>query len=148
METQQDFKELLALFNEHRVEYVIVGGYALAFHGIPRFTGDLDVFVNPSPENALRILKALDAFGFASVGLTAEDFVRPDHIVQLGVPPVRIDMLTSLSGVSWEEVFEGRVAGSYGDVPVYFIGLEQFVANKRVLGRKKDLADIESLGRE
>jgi hypothetical protein len=125
---------------------MIVGGYALAFHGAPRFTGDLDVLVKPDPENAQRILTALEAFGFASVGLTSGDFSRPDQVVQLGVPPVRIDLITSLTGTSWDEAFAGKTAGSYGDVSVYYIGREQFIANKRATGRQKDLADLEMLG--
>lgn len=146
METQPDFRELLALFNARHVEYLIVGGYALAFHGAPRFTGDLDIFVKPDAVNAQRILHALEAFGFASVGLTASDFVRPDQVVQLGVPPVRIDLITSITGVSWDEAWVGRVAGHYGDTPVYYIGRQQFVTNKRATGRTKDVADLEVLG--
>ena len=119
MEVQPDFKELLALFNAHRVEYMIVGAYALAFHGAPRLTGDLDLFVKPDPDNARRILAALAEFGFAPVGLTADDFTRPNHVIQLGVPPVRIDLITSLTGVSWEETVAGKTAASYGDVPVF-----------------------------
>lgn len=146
METQLDFRELLALFNAHHVEYLIVGGYALAFHGAPRFTGDLDILVKPDPDNAHRILAALEAFGFASSGLTPRDFVGPDQVVQLGVPPVRIDLLTSLTGVSWDEAFAGRAAGLYSGSPAFYIGRGQFIANKRATGRKKDLADIEALG--
>ena len=146
MEMQPDFRELLALFNAHHVEYMLVGGYALAFHGAPRFTGDLDILVKPDPENTQCILAALETFGFASVGLTPEDFAYPDQVVQLGVPPVRIDLITSLTGLSWDEVFAGRIAGSYGDVPVDYIGREQFIANKRATGRQKDLADLEMLG--
>ena len=146
LETQPDFSELLALFNAHHVEYLIVGGYALAFHGAPRFTGDLDIFVNPDAANAQRILTALEAFGFASVGLTPSDFERPDQVVQLGVPPVRIDLITSITGVSWDEAWAGRVTGRYGDMPVSYIGREQFVANKRATGRTKDVADLEVLG--
>jgi hypothetical protein len=146
METQPDFRELLALFNAHHVEYLIVGGYALAFHGAPRFTGDLDIFVKPDAVNAHRILTALEAFGFASVGLTPSDFERPDQVIQLGVPPVRIDLITSITGVSWDEAWAGRVAGRYGDMPVSFIGREQFITNKRATGRPKDVADLEVLG--
>jgi hypothetical protein len=148
MEVQPDFRDLLALFNAHNVEYMIVGGYALAFHGAPRFTGDLDILVKPDPENAQRLLEALDTFGFKSVGLTKEDFVSPDQVVQLGVPPVRIDIITSLTGVSWEQAFAGRTPGMYGDIPVYYIGREQYIINKRATGRKKDLADLEALGEE
>jgi hypothetical protein len=141
-----DFRELLASFNSRRVEYVIVGGYALAFHGSPRFTGDLDLLVEPSSENAANVVAALQDFGFGSLDLTTADFSHPDRVVQLGMPPVRIDILTSLSGVTWDEVAAGRVPGRLGDVPVHFIGLAQFVANKRATGRKQDLADLEALG--
>ena len=148
MKVHPDFRELLALLNVHNVEYVIVGGYALAFHGVPRYTGDLDILVKPVPGNAQQILAALEEFGFGSLGLTAEDFILPDQVVQLGVPPVRVDFITSLTGVPWMEVFAGRVAGRYGDVPVYFIGRDQFIANKRATGRKRDWADLEALGEE
>jgi len=134
------------LFNTHHVEYLIVGGYALAFHGAPRFTGDLDIFVKPDAVNAQRILTALVAFGFASVGLTSSDFEHSDQVVQLGVPPVRIDLITSITGISWDEAWAGRVTGRYGDIPVHYIGRAQFVANKRATGRTKDVADLEVLG--
>ena len=148
MELQQDFRELLALFNDHKVEYIIVGGYALAFHGAPRYTGDIDIFVKPDTQNARRIMVALNEFGFGSVGLTEGDFGSPDKVVQLGVPPVRIDVITSLTGVSWEEAFSGRVAGKYGDVQVHYIGRKEFIANKKAIGRNKDLADLDALGEE
>lgn len=148
MEIQQDFKELLELFNKHNVEYVVVGGYALAFHGAPRYTGDMDILVNPDVINAGRIIAALEDFGFGSVGLTATDFESPDQIIQLGVPPVRVDIITSITGVSLKDAFSTRAKGKYGDTPVYFIGREQFLLNKRALGRKKDLADLEALGEE
>ena len=148
MEVQPDFKELLALFNAHKVDCIIVGGYALAFHGAPRATGDIDILVKPAPDNAKRILAALHEFGFKSVGLSAEDFEKPEKVVQLGVPPVRVDIITSLSGVSWEEACSGKIKGHYGDVPVYYIGREQFLSNKRAAGRKKDLADAEALEEE
>lgn len=146
MEVQADFKELLALFNDHCVSYLIVGGYALAFHGAPRFTGDLDILIKPDHENASRIVAALDAFGFASLGLTESDFEQPDQVIQLGVAPVRIDLITSITGVSWDEAFTGKIVSSYGDVPVHYIGRQQFVLNKRATGRKRDLADLEALG--
>lgn len=145
MEIQPDFRELLVLFNEHNVEYLIVGGYALAFHGTPRFTGDLDILVRPELENAQRILKALAQFGFGSLGLGAEGFENPECVIQLGEPPVRIDLITSLTGVSWEEAFSSRVRGNYDDVLVYFLGRDVFIRNKRAIGRTKDIADIETL---
>lgn len=148
MEVQPDFKDLLELFNAHKVEYLIVGGYALAFHGAPRYTGDIDILVRPSATNTKRILKALDKFGFGSVGLTNEDFQSPDKVVQLGVPPVRIDIITSITGVSLEDAFTGGAEGKYGDVPVKYIGRAQFILNKRTTGRKKDISDLEALGEE
>jgi hypothetical protein len=148
MEVQKDFRELLALFNKHKVEYVIVGGYALAFHGAPRYTGDIDILIHPDTANAQRILAALDEFGFGSVELTAADFQKPENVIQLGVPPVRVDIITSLTGVSWEDAYAGRIQGKYADTPVYYIGREQFISNKRAVGRKKDLADIEALGED
>ena len=148
MEVQKDFRELLELFNKHNVEYMIVGGYALAFHGVPRYTGDLDIFVRPDSLNARHIITALEDFGFKSVGLTSADFEKPDNVIQLGVPPVRVDIVTSLTGISWKSAFENRIRGRYGDVQVQYIGREQFIRNKRSIGRLKDLSDIEALGEE
>jgi hypothetical protein len=146
MEVQQDFKELLELLNANHVEYVIVGGYALAFHGAPRYTGDLDILVRPDEENARRVMNALEDFGFGTVGLKVSDFAYADKVVQLGVPPVRIDIITSITGVSWEMAIAGSVKGKYGEVPVSYVGREEFVENKRAIGRLKDLADLEALG--
>lgn len=145
MEVQQDFKELLELFNEQKVEYLIVGAYALAFHGALRYTGDLDIFLKPEYENANRIIFALEKFGFGSLGLKAEEFIAGDKIIQLGVAPVRIDLLTSLTGISWDEAFSNSVNDYFGNVPVRYIGKNEFILNKRSLGRKKDLADIEAI---
>ncbi len=145
MEIQKDFKELLRLFNKHRVEYVIVGAYALAFHGCPRYTGDLDILVKPEPSNAKKILKALKEFGFESLNLSSEDFSSQKKVIQLGVAPVRIDILTSLTGVTWKRVVSNRVKGEYGNIKVYFIGRNELIANKKALGRHKDMADIEAI---
>lgn len=101
MEAQKDFKELLELFNGHKVEYMIVGAYALAYYGAPRFTCDIDIFVKPALDNAQRILSALSDFGFGSLNLTIDDFQNPDFVVQLGVPPVRIDIITSIYLFNW-----------------------------------------------
>lgn len=145
MELQQDFKELLALLNSQKVEYIIIGAHALAFHGAPRYTGDLDIFVRNSSENAERIMAVLREFGFGSIGLSEADFTEPDQVIQLGFPPVRIDLMTKISGVSWDEAAAGAKPGKYGDIPVKYMGREQFIANKRACGRAKDLFDIESL---
>jgi hypothetical protein len=146
MEIQKDYKELLESFNGHKVEYMIVGAYALAFHGVPRFTGDIDIFVRPSSQNAQRVLSSLVDFGFDSLKLTVDDFQNPNSVVQLGTPPVRIDLITAITGVTWEEADGGKQAGLYGNVPVCFLGREQYIANKRATGRQKDLADLEALG--
>lgn len=148
MEAQQDFKELLELFNANNVDYIIVGSYALAFHGVPRYTGDIDIFVRPDKENAKSIIKALNDFGFASLNLNVDDFTSQDKIIQLGVSPIRIDILTSITGVTWDDARNGKVSGLYGEVPVYYIGQQELIANKLAVGRKKDLADIEAIGKD
>lgn len=143
-----DFKELLGLFNRYQAEYVIVGGYALAFYGVPRYTGDIDLLIHTTHENAQKILSALDEFGFDALELDEDDLIRPDQIVQLGYPPVRVDILTSISGVEWEEVWEGKAEGCFGDLHCQFIGKDAFVKNKKASGRYKDLGDIEALGED
>ena len=148
MEIQKDFREFVELLNEHEVEFIIVGGYALAFHGAPRFTGDIDVFVKADIENATRIMNALISFGFGSLDLTNDDFKDQNKVIQLGLPPIRIDIITSISGVTWEEADATKEPGLFGDVSVSYIGRKQFIINKQITGRKKDLADLEALGEE
>jgi hypothetical protein len=146
MEVHNDFRELLACFNARGVEYLVVGSFALAFHGAPRYTGDIDLLVKPDLENSRRILGALADFGFTSLGLAEDEFIEPDQVLQLGVPPVRVDIMTSIGGVSWDEAWAGRAPGDCGGVPVHYLGREQFIANKRAAGRAKDIADLETLG--
>ena len=148
MTVQQDFRDLLASLNEHDVEYLIVGAFALAYHGVPRFTGDLDIYVRPTVGNADRVVQALGAFGFRFDELSAADFTNEDLVVQIGRPPVRVDLMTAITGVTWTDARMHAVSASYGDVSVRFLGREQLVANKRATGRKKDLADLEALGEE
>ncbi|MCK9555768.1 nucleotidyltransferase family protein [bacterium] len=148
MEAQQDYKELLELLNKHKADYVIVGAYALAFHGYPRYTGDLDILVKTDKPNAEKILSAIREFGFESLDISLNDFSSPGKVVQLGVPPVRIDVITSITGVGWERISPNRIKGEYGGVPVYFIGKSEFIANKKVIGRHKDLADVEAIEKE
>lgn len=145
MDAHPDFQDLLVLLNEHSVEYVIVGGYALAFHGTPRFTGDIDIFVHPHPDNAPRILDSLREFGFKFSNLNVDDFVQPNKVVQIGFPPLRIDLITSISGVSWDQAAAHKVAGTFGSVPVFYIGQDEIIANKRASGRPKDMVDVAVL---
>ena len=145
MELHRDFRELLESFNAHGVEYVLIGAYALAFHGAPRYTGDLDLLVRPTPENARRILTALGEFGFGSLGLAPEDFTAPDRVVQLGVPPVRVDLVTSLTGVTWDEVWTARTDVSADGLRLAVISKSNFVKNKRATGRPKDLVDAAQI---
>jgi hypothetical protein len=140
-----DFEELLRCLNTRRVDAIVVGGHALAFHGHPRFTKDLDVFIDATPENAERLLLALADFGFGSIGLTAADFSTPGSIVQLGVAPNRIDLLTVIDGVSFADARQGRVAGVFGSESVFFLGRDEFIRNKRAVGRHQDLADIRAI---
>jgi hypothetical protein len=145
MEVRPDFRELLELFNAHGVEYLIVGGLARAFHGAPRFTADMDLFVRQTEANYHRIVEALKAFGFSGAPITLEEFLLPGEIFQMGVPPLRIDIITSISGVTWDQASAGRMVGKYGTAPAHFIGLKEFLANKTASGRPKDVADVEAM---
>lgn len=145
MECNQDWRELLALFNSHKVEFVIVGAHALAHHGAPRSTGDLDLLVKPTVENARSVLAALTAFGFGSLAISVEDLCRSERVVQLGFPPARIDLLTTLTGVAWDEVVVGAVTAEYGGVPIRLLGRAELIRNKLATGRLQDRADVERL---
>jgi hypothetical protein len=142
----RDFKEFIASLNAHAVEYLVVGGYALAAHGRPRYTGDIDFWIRATNENAARVLAALADFGFAGLSITVEDLIRPDNVVQLGYPPRRIDLLTSIDGVGFEACHAQRQSFIFDGVELPTIGLADFKANKRASGRKQDLADLEALG--
>ena len=141
----KDFEELFALLNAHDVNAIIVGGYARAFHGRPRHTKDITILIEPAPDNATRLLAALSEFGFGSLDLKTDDFSTPGKIVQLGVEPNRVDLLTTIDGVTFVEAWEGRAAGHYGNQPVFFLGRSEFIKNKRSSGRPIDLLDIEEL---
>jgi len=143
-----DFSAFVALLAEHRVRYLVVGGYAVAFHGHPRYTGDIDIWVDRSRVNAARLVDALEEFGFGDLGLGSDTFTEPDTVVQLGYPPNRIDLLTNLEGVSFEACYAKRQEVEMEGVTVAFIGIEELLANKRALGRHQDLADIENLDRQ
>ena len=145
MDLSKDLSEFIKSLNSNNVDYVIVGGYAQAFHGRPRFTGDIDILIRPSVENAARLQSALSQFGFGRVGLREEDFTREEQVIQLGVAPNRIDVLTSLTGCNFEDVWATRVPAKIAGLPVNFISKEQYVRNKRAVGRPQDLADLEAL---
>jgi hypothetical protein len=140
-----DFVDLLRAFIGADVRFLVVGAYALAHHGRPRATGDLDVWVEPTPVNAPRVVKALAMFGAPMAEITESDFARPGVVLQIGVPPGRVDVLTELTGLTFEEAWPGRDAGRFGDLTVDFIGRDAFIRNKRATGRAKDLGDIEGL---
>jgi hypothetical protein len=145
-----DFHDLLSAFVTGGVRFLIVGAHALAAHGVPRATGDLDVWVEPTPENARLVWLALEQFGapLADLGIREADLTIPDQVVQLGLPPYRIDVMTSISGVAFGAAWVERMEGSLFEVPVAFIGRSMFIKNKRASGRLQDLADIDYLGGE
>jgi len=140
-----DFRDFIHALNNNHVEYVLVGSFALAYHGHPRATGDMDVWIRPTKQNASAVLKAVLDFGFEKVNVTEEDFLS-GKIIQLGFPPVRIDIITILEGLQNDEIWGERQKGKFGDLDVAYIGREAFIKNKRAIGRHRDLADLELLG--
>ncbi|MEW5940490.1 MAG: hypothetical protein AB1750_12545 [Chloroflexota bacterium] len=141
----QDFKEFIESLNANNVHYLLVGGHAVAVHGHPRYTKDMDIWVEMSRENAAKIVKALDEFGFASLGLKESDFLEPDQIIQLGYEPGRIDILTTLLGVEFEDCYPARVTTNIEGVTVACIDLKNLIKNKKATGRHQDWADVENL---
>jgi hypothetical protein len=140
-----DLKEFLKLLSEHHVDYLLIGGYAVSYHGYPRPTGHMDIWVCMSQENAVRIIAALDAFGFGASGLTTEPFVQPDQITRMGDRPFQIEILTSISGLDFADAYAQRVVDIIDGVLVSIISAEHLKINKRASGRLKVLADLESL---
>ncbi len=145
MRVEKDFKELLKLFNKYEVKYCIIGAFAMAFHVEPRYTKDLDILIEPSIENARRIVNALKEFGFGSLKLSAEDFCQKEKFIQLGFEPVRVDLVTSIQGLDFQQVWEHRAKGKYGNQNVFFIGLDELIKSKQIANRKQDLVDLEKL---
>jgi len=141
----QDFKEFIQSLNDNNVRYLVVGGYAVALHGYPRYTKDIHIWVQLSPENATKMIKAIDQFGFGSLGLQINDFLEPDTIIQLGYPPNRIDILTTLVGVDFDACYNDRVEIQIDEIDINFISLENLKLNKKSSGRFQDLADLENL---
>ena len=145
MQLDPDFREFVESFVANDVRFLIVGGYAVAAHGLPRYTGDLDAWIWVSPMNAERVLRSLEAFGFSGLGLTEDDFIKPDSVIQLGYPPYRIDILTSVEGVEFDDAWSRRVIVAIDDLEVPFISRDDLLANKRAAGRPQDIADVARL---
>ncbi|GIK60995.1 MAG: hypothetical protein HND39_15105 [Ignavibacteriota bacterium] len=145
MRVEKDFEEFIRLLNYHEVKYLVVGAFALIYYTYPRNTGDIDFFIEPSETNADKILKVIKDFGFESVELKKEDFIKPDSIIQLGFSPNRIDLITSISGVAFFEAYKNKVKGKLGNEDVYFISPDDLLKNKKAANRTKDSADAELL---
>lgn len=142
---QTDSREFIELLNSHEVDYLIVGGHAVAFHGHPRFTGDIDFFIRATPPNVKRVLDVLDRFGFGGLGITEQDLLEAGRVVQLGQPPNRIDLLASITAVDFDEAWESRVPAVLDGLPVNLLGFDVLLRNKNAAGRPKDLADVQKL---
>lgn len=145
MRVEKDFEELLKLFNEHEVKYCIIGAFAMAFHVQPRYTKDLDILVEPTVENGRKIINALNEFGFGRLNLSEEDFCHEGKCIQLGYEPVRIDLITSVQGLDFQNIWKHQVKGNYGQQAVFFIGLDELIKSKEIANRKQDIADLEKL---
>ncbi|MCK4248978.1 MAG: nucleotidyltransferase [Candidatus Omnitrophica bacterium] len=145
MRLEKDFQEFLELLNKYHVKYCIIGGYAVGFYGYPRYTNDIDVLVEPSVENAGKIIEAIKEFGITSSGLGKKDFIEKHKVVQLGYEPIRIDLLTSVAGTSFKTVWANKKRGSYGREKVFFIGLEELIKVKKKANRPVDQIDIDKL---
>ncbi len=144
----RDFKEFIELLNSNKVKYLVLGGYAVAFHGHPRYTKDLDIWLETSKENASNVMKTLEDFGFGAVDLTEKDFLQKGQVIQLGYPPNRIDLINSPSGVDFAECYEKRIEVEIDDTKICVIDLESLKKNKLASGRLQDLADVEKLSGE
>ena len=142
----KDYKEFVQFLNANAVEYLVVGGYALMAHGHPRYTGDIDFWVNQTTENIVNLLKALEQFGFASVGLRQEDFLVEQAVIQLGFPPARIDLMVSISGVEFAGAYKSRLEVDLDDTRINVINRADFIRNKQATGRARDLIDLKELG--
>ncbi|SEN28315.1 Predicted nucleotidyltransferase [Chitinophaga rupis] len=145
MTLAQDFEDFIKLLNKFDVEYMVVGGYAMAFHGKPRYTGDLDIWINISEANAEKLVQVIKAFGMASLGLEKEDFLQPGYVSQIGYPPLRIDILNSIDGVNFKEAFQNRQKIVEGDLEISYISLNDLVQNKVASGRKQDIQDVREI---
>ena len=142
----QDFEDFVSLLNKRQVEYMVVGGYALAFHGKPRHTGDLDIWINVNEQNAERMVQVMKDFGVSALGFTKKDFLKPGYISQIGYPPLRIDVLNSIDGVEFAKAYPNRIMyGINDDLIIAIIGLRDLLENKQATGRAQDIADIKQI---
>lgn len=140
-----DFREFVGLLNKYQVKYMIVGGYAVGIHGHPRYTGDLDIWLLPDPQNAAKILDAIKDFGFGSLDIKSADLTKKDSIIQLGYPPLRIDLLTGIDGVQFDACYPNKKEIEMDGQTVHFVGYADLIKNKKASGRHQDLGDIENL---
>ncbi|MBC9909370.1 nucleotidyltransferase [Chitinophaga varians] len=140
-----DFEDFIKLLNKHKVAYMVVGGYALAFHGKPRHTGDLDVWIKISDDNSNKMLKVLKEFGMGALGFEKKDFLKPGYITQIGYPPLRIDILNNIDGIEFDEAGKNMLQLDAEGFKINYIGLDDFLKNKKASGRSQDLADIQEL---
>jgi len=145
MNLTKDLKEFVVLLNAAKVKYLLVGGHAVAFHGHPRYTGDVDFFIEPSLENGAKLAQIFANFGFADLGFEAEDFIEPGSVIQLGRPPYRIDILPSLDGIEFTEAWNARIEAVLDGEPMHVISKEMLVKNKSATARPQDMADVEKL---
>ena len=145
MKVEKDYEEFLSLFNKHKVKYCIIGAFAVAFYAKPRYTKDIDILVESSKENAQKILKVLEEFGFKDLSISQEDLTTGGNILQLGYEPLRIDLLTKLEGFLFEDIWKNKMVGEYGSEKVYFIGLDDLIRNKKQSNRPTDRIDIDLL---
>ena len=146
MRLSSDLREFLESLNSRDIDYVIVGAHSLAFHGRPRYTGDLDILVRSTSENAAKLVDLLNQFGFAESGFKESDFTASERMIQLGRPPNRIDLLTSISGVTADHAFATRISAQLDGIPVFVLSKDALIQNKRAFGRPQDLADLDTLG--
>ena len=140
-----DFHQFVESLAATKAKYLIVGGYAVGIHGHPRYTGDMDIWIQQSPENAARVIKAIDLFGFSSLGITKEDLLDPNNVIQMGNPPLRIDLLTEIDGVNFAECYPNRKVLNIAGLEFNFIGYQDLVKNKKESGRGKDIEDLANL---
>jgi len=145
MRLEKDFKEFIESLNKNSVRYLIVGSFALSYYSEPRYTKDIDILVDSTVSNADRLMTAIREFGFSDIELGSRDFLEPDQVIQLGIAPLRIDLLTSLKGIPFAEAWDRRTTGQYGDIPAFYISKQDLIDHKKLVGRKQDLADIEKL---